>query len=136
MSGPITQDLKTVVLHRKPTKAEAIRKGNVVTEKKYSAGTNKQGTTVANTIKVENEEISLPYSTADLGRAIQTARTAKNMKQSDLDKACNFPANTVRNYENGTAIVNQAQITKMERALGSGTKLPRPKPKKIVTDAT
>ena len=129
MSGPITQDLKQVILHRKPTKEEAIRKGLTVTEKKHAGGTNHQASSAVNARKLENEEIALPYSTVELGKQIQTARTTKGMKQEDLDKACNFPKNTTRDYENSKCVVKQDQITKMERALG--VKLSRPKPKKI-----
>lgn len=57
-------------------------------------------------------------STGELARAIQNARTAKNMKQTDLDNACSFPKNTVRDYEKGTAKINHLQINKMETVLG------------------
>jgi putative transcription factor len=129
MSGPITQDLKEVVIRRKQTKEEAIRKGLGTIEKKHEAGTNHQTSSVADARKLDNEEITIPYSTVELGKKIQTARVAKNMKQVDLDKVCNFPRNTIRDYENSTCVTKQDQITKMERALG--VKLPRPKPTKI-----
>lgn len=129
MSEKITQDLKQVVLRRKPTKEEAIRNGQVTTEKKHTGGTNNQTSLIVDARKLDNEEITLPHSTVQLSRQIQTARMAKGMKQADLDKACYFPANTTRDYENSKCVIKQDQITKMEKALG--VKLSRPKPKKI-----
>ena len=129
MSGPIRQDLKTVVLHRKPTEKELRDKGLIAVEKKKQVVLNSQSSDVADFRKIENETISLPHSTVDLGQAIQSGRTAKKMSQSDLDKKCNFPANTVKNYESGKAIVKPSDITKMEHELG--VKLPRPKAKKL-----
>jgi len=129
MSGPITQDYQQVILRRRLTKEEEMQRGNTVTEKKYTSGTNHQSSSAVDFRKLENEKVTLPYSTAQLGKSIMQARTAKGIKQSDLDKSCCFPANTVRDYENGSCIVKQDQISKMERALG--VKLPRPKPQKI-----
>ncbi len=132
MYGPNTQDLEPLILQRKPTKQEAIRKGQGVVEKKHLGGTNKNG--MNNGIdmrKIENGEVILPQPTVELGKQIQAARTAKKMTQSDLDKACCFPVNTTRDYENSKSgfIVNQTQLLKMENALG--VKLTRPKAKKI-----
>jgi putative transcription factor len=64
-------------------------------------------------------------SSNELGKAISKARTEKKLSQVDLDKKCCFQANTIKNYENGTAIVNSNQITKMNSVLG--VVLPRPK---------
>ena len=73
-------------------------------------------------------------SNHDLGKAIQSARRKKvlnssafavTMTQSELDKACNFPKNTVRAYENGTATVIPEQLNTLNRILC--VTLPRPK---------
>ena len=77
------------------------------------------------------ENVSAPTtSTHELGIAIQQARIAennklkKNLTQIELDNLCAFPKNTVRDYENGSAIVNPEQLNKINRVLG--IKLPRP----------
>lgn len=67
----------------------------------------------------------------ELGRAIQKARSEKKnpstgraYTQSDLDKACNLPKNTVRDYENGTAKYNPDYVNRMAKVLD--VVLPRP----------
>lgn len=127
--GPIVQDWNEIVLRKKKTKQEQIRDGEVKTvTKKTSNKKNNQiiGSRAANDFDPENIE-KLVTSNRDLGIAIMNARNAKNMKQSDLDQRCNFPKNTVQNYENGKATVVPSQINTLERVLG--VKLPRPKKK-------
>jgi ribosome-binding protein aMBF1 (putative translation factor) len=72
------------------------------------------------------ENVKKPImSNKELGSAIQKARTAKNFTQSQLDQMCNFPKNTIKNYEQGKAIVKPNELNKLNRILG--VKLPRPK---------
>lgn len=67
----------------------------------------------------------------NLSTAIRSARNAKimpnglTMTQSELDLASQVPKNTVRDYENGTAVYNAEQVNKIARVLG--VTLPRPK---------
>jgi ribosome-binding protein aMBF1 (putative translation factor) len=68
---------------------------------------------------------NVTISSNELGKAISKARSEKKLKQLELDKLCCFPANTINKYENGTAVVNSSQITKMNSVLG--VVLPRPK---------
>ena len=133
MSGPITQDFKPVTLKRNLTKEEMLRKG-MVPEKKPQQQMTSTGLSAK---KIDNEEITIPYSTHSLGQQIQQgrvakvdAKTGKSMTQSELDKLCGFSTGTVQRYENGTAIANTQQISLMASKLG--VKLDRPKPKKIV----
>ncbi len=60
----------------------------------------------------------------DLARAIQQARMAKGMKQTELATAIAEKATVINEYEAGRAQPNGALISKLERALG--VKLPRP----------
>ena len=69
-------------------------------------------------------------SNKTLASAIQKARAEKKMSQSDLDRKCNFPKNTVRNYENCKAVVKPNELNKLNRVLN--VKLPRPKKVKKV----
>lgn len=64
-------------------------------------------------------------TTRELGIAICNARKKKSYKQNDLDIRCGFAKNTVRDYENGSAIVKPEQINTMNKQLG--VVLPRPK---------
>lgn len=127
-SQPIQQDFVQVVLRKKltPSEEKLLHGVNVRDEHK---GKNTQSPHAMNLHKIENEKVSLPHADVSLGRQIQTARMAKNMTQSDLDKACNFPANTTKSYENSHAIINPVYVTKMQNVLG--VKLTRPKPRKI-----
>lgn len=68
-------------------------------------------------------------SNMELGKAINKARCAKLLTLSDLDKKCCFPKNTVKNYENCTAIIIPSQINKLNDVLG--VVLPRPKKNKL-----
>lgn len=67
----------------------------------------------------------------NLSTSIRIARNAKlmpnglPMTQSDLDKASQVPKNTVRDYENGSAVYNSDHVNKIARALG--VTLPRPR---------
>lgn len=82
--------------------------------------------------KIDNGEITLPTSTIELRKQIQQARTAKGLTQDKLNVLCNFPKNTVQQYENGSAVVNMGHISKISKILG--VKLVAPKPKKVKND--
>lgn len=71
-------------------------------------------------------QVSIVHCTLELSRQIQQARCAKNppLSQKDLDKKCNFPSNTVRDYENGTATVIPDQLNILSRELGVQLKRP------------
>lgn len=64
----------------------------------------------------------------DLARAIQQARMAKGLNQTQLAALIAEKATVINQYEAGKAIPNGALIAKIERALGA--KLPRPPKKK------
>ena len=65
-------------------------------------------------------------------KAIMQSRMANKMSQEDLaHKAC-VTTDIIRNYENGTAIPNNAFIAKLDKILG--VKLPRAKKKKVLEE--
>lgn len=130
------QDWKPVVINRKSTpttitndtgrSSNETNKSSIVTSR--STGPNKNDAMLPRKVvkDFDPENMTKPTtSNLELSKAIQTARCAKNMKQTDLDNACSFPKNTVRDYENGSAKINHAQINKMITVLG--VTLPRPK---------
>ncbi len=57
----------------------------------------------------------------DIGKQIMQARLAKNLKQVDLAKQLNITPDVIRDYENGTAIRNNAVLSKIKRALNINT---------------
>ncbi len=54
----------------------------------------------------------------DIGKQIMQARLAKNLKQVDLAKQLNMTPDVIRDYENGSAIRNNAVLSKIKRVLG------------------
>lgn len=126
------QDWNPLVFKREKTKKELIKAGQCESVRRDI--NNKNGNDIVigkkNINDYDPENIDVPVvSNRDLCIALQKARQNKNITQSELDKMCNFPKNTVRDYENGSAIIHVAQIMKMNTALG--VKLPRPVKKKI-----
>lgn len=118
------QDFNTVIIRKKkPTSSQtrdsknvnnAFRSGNVETlsKNKHSGP--------ANSTKLDNSDEAFAHKkvSSDLKKAIQQARIAKKMTQSDLAKAiCELPK-VVQSYENGKAIPDNKVLGKIERALG------------------
>jgi putative transcription factor len=124
------QDWNTRVLKKdvKLTTDQKLKTGELAkvsrTGLNKSSGKSILGSKDANDFDPENIS-KLPTSTLELKHAIQEARKNKKMSQADLDKACNFPRNTIRDYENGKAVLVPDQLNKMNTVLG--VKLPRPK---------
>jgi ribosome-binding protein aMBF1 (putative translation factor) len=121
------QDWKPVVLKKKKTEEDKKKKESGETVRK-NIQPNKQSTSTMNKKDANDfdpENIVKPVtSTKDLGIEIQKARLAKGLTQVALNNLCNFPSNTIRDYENGSAKVMAEQINTMNRILE--VKLPRP----------
>lgn len=126
------QDWETRVIKKdqsRQTDEEKIKSGKMA--KLSKANPNKPSTILSSKITndFDPENISAPVKiTMDLKLAIQQARNAKDMTQTDLDKACNFPSGTTKDYENGKAVIKPLQLDKMNTVLK--VKLPRPKKSK------
>jgi len=77
--------------------------------------------------------VSITTCPHELSIQIQQARCAMEPKvsQKDLDKKCNFPQNTIRDYENGTANVVPAQLNILSKILGVQLKRPTKSDKKF-----
>lgn len=77
--------------------------------------------------------VSITTCSRELSIQIQQARCAMqpNVTQKDLDKKCNFPPNTVRDYENGSANVIPKQLTVLSQVLGVQLKRPTKADKKF-----
>jgi len=136
------QDWEPVILKsRKPkTTQSTTSKGDVKTVLKTTSPNSNTKTVklpqnLLNDNDPEPEALPTVLMTGNsLSTAIRVARNAKampnglTMTQSDLDKASQVPKNTVRDYENGTAIYNVDHVNKIAHALG--VTLPRPKRQK------
>lgn len=109
MSSHNHQDWEKVVLTKKTKTAPTF----VHTEKKS-----------VNNFDPE-QQTKLTVSNLELANALRNTRTEKKISQSQLDQSCNFPKNTVRDYENCKAVINPNQLNKLNTVLG--VKLPRPK---------
>jgi len=99
---------------------EAMRKGQgVEIERKIHHQGNKKGG-IQNAAKIEEE--SEVFVTKRVGSefksALQKARQAKNLTQSDLAKLINEKSTVINEYESGKAIPNGQVIQKLNRALG------------------
>jgi len=64
----------------------------------------------------ENDE-KINIADRELARAIQMGRISKNLTQEELNTKCNFPKNTIKNYENCIAIVNTQQLNILNNIL-------------------
>ena len=100
--------------------------GSVVTEKRFAAGENKGGDS-GSLRKIDDSTDDFKHNTVDrnLRIAISQARQAKKMTQKDLARTINESAQTIQQYEAGTAIPNSQILVKLDKALG--IRLPRAK---------
>ncbi|KAF4039788.1 helix-turn-helix protein [Phytophthora infestans] len=115
----------------------ARRTGNVVTETKHNAGTNKGAHSAANVNmrKLEEDTDNFKHDAVDrsLSQALMKARMAKKMNQKQLGTLINEKPQVIAEYESGRAIPNGQIISKLNRALG--VQLPRgPKKKKAAAN--
>lgn len=49
-------------------------------------------------------------------------RLERSMKQTDVDRACSFPPNTIRDFENGRTVPTPTQLNVLNRVLGLALK--------------
>jgi ribosome-binding protein aMBF1 (putative translation factor) len=130
MSSPNLQDHRTFIIKKKSTNPN--KQENSQTKLKYQAGKNTQNKSDVDMRKIENEKIKLATSTLDIKKSMQEARVSKGWTQDDLAKNCNLPKETIRDYENGKAVVKQVEISKINKALG--IQLKKPKTIKLTDD--
>ena len=129
-AGPISQDWEPVVLHKTKQKTSdlrdhkavnaALRSGaQVHTLKKFDAGSNKKPAAVVNPRKLDEgtEPTALDRVPAETRLAIQKARIAKKLSQTELAKLISERPQVVQDYESGRAVPNQLVLAKMEKAL-------------------
>lgn len=124
------QDWKPVVIRAKPaTQKTAVRTAqqsnpsSVQTQKKNTAGTNKQKSTDYDIRKLDQDDgeeagYEVKRVGISMGKKIQQGRQAKGWTQKQLAEQIQEQQSVVQTYENGKAVPNQKVISKMEKALG------------------
>jgi len=137
------QDWNPVVLRKNAGKpktehsiAAARDSGQLETQKKFLAGSNKAHAppTNAQKLEAETEDFKHVRVTLEFKLALQKARTAKKWTQAQLAQAINVKQSVINEYESGKAIPDPQVISKLNRALG--TVLPKiPKKKKEADDS-
>lgn len=103
----------------------------VIIGNKKPVHNNTRPVSINNIKKIENESIKLPTAPHDLKIELQQARLSKNMTQEVLNERLNLPKGTIRDYENGKAILNSQILSKINRVLGCHLKMP-PKQEKLI----
>jgi hypothetical protein len=116
------------VVFNKPKAPVIVRQVATLTGGK---NTQRQGDTDLR--KIERGEIKLQSVGRDFGIKISTARASLKLTQIELNKTCSFPVGTIRDIENGTAVVTQQQVDTLRRILGIRD-LIKPKPIKVKPD--
>ena len=119
-------DFAPVILKRAIPKSEMIKKGLVQSEQKKTGGKNVQNKVDVDLRKIENESIKLPTVSHDMKLAIQQGRQALGITQKELATKTNLPIDVIRNYENGTSIVKQNELSLINKILGLHLKKPKP----------
>jgi ribosome-binding protein aMBF1 (putative translation factor) len=113
------QDWKPVVLVKPKTKETELKKGNFVTEKKFSAGTNKNNKSDILARKLEDEEIPVIAKVSKkLADAISDGRRNKNLTRKELANLCNMKESDITLYETCKAIPRNDQLQLMSKHLG------------------
>ena len=116
------QDWEPKVLVKKYTPADkkqvvisASRRGETVSVKKNNSNPEYQ-----HLKKIENEEETFKHATVSLSLSKQIAQARNNAKmtQKELDQRLNLPANTVKQYEQGSIIPNKVVINNIKKVLG------------------
>lgn len=109
------------VQNKKVAVNKALQQGEQVDlQKKFNAGANKHYNTSLNTAKLDSETEKLSHNKVglDTGRAIQAARSQKGLNRQEFATLICEKIQVVNEYENGSAILNNKILNKMEKALG------------------
>lgn len=120
------QDWKEVVFKKGPKAAPsvnaAIQHGQeVITEKKASAGTNKQHSapvTKPSKLDAETEAFEHKHLSHDFKVSLMQSRLEKKLTQAQLGLIINEKANVVADYESGKVVPNPETVQRLSKALG------------------
>ena len=114
-------DTNVTILKKKKTPAQEKREQLAGTKKK-PVKHNPIAPPPAQLAKIEREieegNMTLPKVSVAFRMEMQRARSAKGWTQQDLARQLNLPVDTVKKYENGTAIPVGNVLSKIKKCLG------------------
>ena len=110
------QDWKPVVL----TKTIKVEKPKEVSSKPFISKSNQPNIKIS---EDGEETIKVKKVSSSMAQIVIQARAAKNIKQTDLAKQCNFDTSIIANIEKGGCIYNAEHFNKIAKILG--VKIPR-----------
>jgi putative transcription factor len=119
----ITTDFDVSVIKKDPSQIKP-NKNQIITEKKSSVN-NRQSNSNVDLKQIENEKIKLPKVTREMSIIMQQKRNELKLTQKQLATKCNLKEDVIKQYEKGTAIVNQNDLTKINRVLNCDLKMPK-----------
>lgn len=99
-------------------------------KKRYQGDKNIQNKSTVDMRKIDGEKIKLSTTTLEMRKIIQEARVKVGLTQINLAQQCGLPKEVIRDYENGSAVIKQNELDKINRTLN--LQLKKPKPKKIL----
>ncbi len=106
-----------------------LRNGKVIAARKAAeqAGRPKMSAEAIRLAKLANDEEGVVKRAKTLSvesrQAMMRLRAEQKWSQKDLDMRCSFPANTVRDIENGKVAPSTSQLNTLNRVLKTGLKL-------------
>jgi ribosome-binding protein aMBF1 (putative translation factor) len=105
-----------------------LRNGKVMQAKKAAeqAAKPKLSAEAIRLAKLDNAEDGIKRAkvlSAESRQAMMRLRAEQKWSQRDLDMRCSFPANTIRDLENGKLSPSSGQLNNINRVLKTGLKL-------------
>jgi ribosome-binding protein aMBF1 (putative translation factor) len=115
------QDWTPVIIGKK-SYASALRSSSARVTPTFVPKTSNQAQHLA---KVEAAEapVKMKTLTAESRQKIVAYRTLREITQKQLDQACSFPANTMRELESGRLTPSTGQLNTLNRFVGGGLRL-------------
>jgi ribosome-binding protein aMBF1 (putative translation factor) len=117
------QDWNPVIIGKK-SYASALR-SSTTSSTRVAPAPPKRSNEVFHLAKVEAAEAPVKMKTlsSESRQKIMAYRTLKQITQKQLDQACSFPANTMRELESGRLTPSTGQLNTLNRFVGGGLKL-------------
>jgi ribosome-binding protein aMBF1 (putative translation factor) len=118
------QDWTPVIVSKK-SYASALRSATLSSGARVAPAPVRRSNEVFHLAKVEAAEapVKMKTLTAESRQKIVAYRGLKQITQKQLDQACSFPANTMRELESGRLTPSTGQLNTLNRFVGGGLKL-------------
>ena len=117
------QDWTPVILGKR-SYASALR-SSTTSSARVAPAPPKRSNDVFHLAKVEAAEapVKMKTLTAESRQKIVAYRALREITQKQLDQACSFPANTMRELESGRLTPSTGQLNTLNRFVGGGLRL-------------